>query len=126
MNMLAFVVASLGVVNTITMNVLEQTKELGLLRAVGMRRGQLFKLILSQAGALAAMSLLPGAVFGILLTYAMHVAGEATNGLPVEFRIDPGLLAGCLSLTLCIALVTAYGPARRASRLQVVEALRYE
>ncbi|MEE8164630.1 MAG: FtsX-like permease family protein, partial [Myxococcota bacterium] len=123
---LFFLVASLGVVNTITMNVLEQTRQLGLLRAIGMRRRQLFKFVLSQAGALAAMSLVPGAVFGIVMSYAMHVSGEAVNGIPVDFRIAPGLLAGCLALTLGLALLTAFGPARRASRLQVIEALRYE
>src|SRR5262249_52768427 len=57
---LVFVVASLGVVNTLTMNVLEQTRELGVLRAIGMKRLQVGKLIMAQALALGIISLLPG------------------------------------------------------------------
>src|SRR5207249_481064 len=57
---LVFVVASLGVVNTLTMNVLEQTRELGILRAVAMTRRQVRKMILAQALALAVSVWLQG------------------------------------------------------------------
>ena len=56
-----FVVAAFGVVNTLTMNVLEQTRELGLSRVVGMTRGQVRSYVISQAALIALVGLLPGA-----------------------------------------------------------------
>ncbi len=123
---LAFLVASLGVINTLTMNVLEQTREIGLLRAVGMQRGQVFRLVLSQAGTLAVISLLPGALAGTLMSYAMHVSGEAASGIPVLFSVDVPFLTICTTLTALLALGTAYVPARRAARLRVTEAIGFE
>lgn len=123
---LVFLVASLGVVNTITMNVLEQTRELGLLRAIGLRRRQVFQLVLAQAAALATLSFLPGVVAGTLLAYTLHICGEAVNGIPVEFRLNPGLTVTCLALTLGLALLTTLGPARRAARLRVSESLQVD
>ena len=123
---LTFVVASLGVVNTITMNTLEQTRELGLLRAVGMKRRQVLEMILSQAGALALTSAIPGAAVGVLMSYAMNLANEAVNGIDIPFRIQPWFLLVCFVLTLGVALLAAFFPARRAVRMPVTLAIHYE
>src|SRR5262249_20219530 len=61
---LVCLVAALGVVNTLTTNVLDQTRELGVLRALGLRRGQVARLVLSQAALLAAVSAVPGVLVG--------------------------------------------------------------
>jgi putative ABC transport system permease protein len=124
--MLVFVVASFGVVNTLTMNVLEQTRELGVLRALGMQRGQLRKVILAQAVALGVTSLGPGIVVGIALAYVMNLAAEPLQGHTIEFRIEPALVAACCTAALVIAVLAAAFPARRAARLQVIRALQYE
>ncbi len=123
---LSFVVASLGVVNTISMNTLEQTRELGLLRAVGMKRRQVLTLVLTQAGALALTSIVPGAAIGILLSYAMNLANEVVNGIDLPFRIQPWFLLGCFALTIGISLLAAFIPARRAARIPVTTAIHYE
>jgi putative ABC transport system permease protein len=123
---LVFVVASLGVVNTLTMNVLEQTRELGILRAVAMTRGQVRKLILAQALALAVISLVPGVVVGIALAYLMNLGTQPLIGQPVAFHLDGWFVATCFGAALVIAVLAALLPARRAARLQVVQALQYE
>lgn len=123
---MVFVVASLGVVNTLTMNVLEQTREIGLLRAVAMTRGQLRKMILSQALALAAISLLPGLAVGVAVQYLLNRGTVAVSGLPVDFTFEPMVLVGTFVVALGVSLASAYLPARRAARLQVVQALQYE
>src|SRR5262249_54987613 len=120
------VVASLGMVNTLTMNVLEQTRELGVLRAVAMKRGQVRKLVLAQALFLAVVSLVPGALVGVGIAYLMNVTTRPMTGHVVAFHIDAALVAGCLAVALVIALTAAAGPARRAGRLRVIEALQYE
>jgi putative ABC transport system permease protein len=123
---MVFVVASLGIVNTLTMNVLEQTRELGLLRAVAMTRGQIRKMILSQALTVGIISLVPGALAGIALAFLLNRVTHTTLGHHVEFRLDPALVIGSFVVALLIAVAAAYFPARRAARLQVVEALQYE
>lgn len=123
---LVFVVASLGMVNTLTMNVLEQTRELGVLRAVAMQRGQVRNLVLAQAFFLAVISLMPGVVFGIGVAYLMNVTTRPMTGHVVAFHLDATLVAGCIALALLIALGTAAWPARRAARLRVIDALHYE
>jgi putative ABC transport system permease protein len=123
---LVFVVASLGVVNTLTMNVLEQTRAIGILRAVAMKRGQVRKMILAQALALGIISMVPGALIGIGLAYLMKLATSVVLGHSVQFHLDLSLVLGCFGVGLVIAILAGLLPARRAARLQVIQALQYE
>jgi putative ABC transport system permease protein len=123
---LILIVASLGIVNTLTMSVLEQTRELGVLRAIGMKRGQLGKLIVAQSLTLGILSLIPGVALGILLTYLMNLASAALIGHPVPFHLEARFVLCCLGVTVATALLASLWPARRAARLQVIEALQYE
>ena len=121
-----FVVASLGIVNTLTMNVLEQTRAIGILRAVAMKRRQVRKMILAQALALGIVSMLPGTLAGIGLAYLMKLATTAVLGHSVQFHFDPSLVVGCFAVGLVIAILAGLLPARRAARMQVIQALQYE
>lgn len=123
---MGFLVASFGVVNTLTMNVLEQTRELGLLRIVAMTRTQVRRTILLQALVLGTVGLPPGIVLGVGVAYVLNLAMMPSFGHPVEFHIYPGLLAATAAGALLIVLVAAAIPARRAARINVVEALHYE
>jgi putative ABC transport system permease protein len=123
---LVFVVASLGVVNTLTMNVMEQTREFGVLRAIGMKRRQIGKLILTQALALGIISLAPGVVAGVALAYLVNLVTYPLIGHAVPFELSAWHVAGCFGTALAIAVAAALLPARRAARLGVVQALQYE
>ncbi len=121
-----FLVASLGVVNAITTNVLEQTREIGVLRAVAMTRGQVAWMVLAQAVSMAAAGIAPGVLTGIGLSRLMNAAAEPLRGFPIEFRLSPGLAVGCAALGLAVAVAAALVPARRAARLPVAVALRQD
>ncbi|HEV3257111.1 MAG TPA: FtsX-like permease family protein [Gemmataceae bacterium] len=123
---LVFVVASLGIVNTLTMNVLEQTREVGVLRAIGMKRGQVRKTVLCQAVGMGVVSLVPGLLLGTGLAYVITLSCYPLVGVAVDFRLDAAFIAQCCLAALTIAAVAALVPARRASRLEVVRALQYE
>jgi putative ABC transport system permease protein len=123
---LVFVVASLGVVNTLAMSVVEQTREIGLLRAVGTTRGQVAKVVLAQAAVVGLLSLVPGALGGLALAWLQNQATYPLLGHHVAFAPVPWLVGGCLALALLAAVLSAALPARRAARLQVVKALQYE
>lgn len=123
---LLFVVASLGIVNTLTMNIHEQTRELGVLRAIGMKRGQIGRVVVAQAVALAVVSVLPGVAAGIGTAYIMNLATLPLLGHVIAFRVSPGFVAGCAALALVVAVLASLLPARRARRLHIIQALHYE
>lgn len=123
---LGFVVAAFGTVNTLTMNVLEQTREFGLLRIVAMTRHQLRKTILTQAAMIALMGLVPGTLAGVGVSWLMNQATARVTGHPVEFGFHPLLLGGCLVAGFLIVLGAGLIPAERAARLQLAQALQYE
>jgi putative ABC transport system permease protein len=121
---LAFAVASLGIVNTLTMNVHDQTREFGVLRALGLKRGQVGKVVLAQAVLLAGISLLPGALAGAGMAYAINRASAAWTGSPAPFEIDLILIFGACVLALVMAALAALAPARQAVRLSVATAIQ--
>ena len=123
---LGFVIAAFGVVNTLTMNVLEQTRELGMLRIVAMTKKQVRTTIIIQALIIGAVGILPGVAAGLGAAYVMNFAMMPSMGHPVEFNIHTSLLVASLIGSLAVVLVAAYLPARRATRINVVEALHYE
>jgi putative ABC transport system permease protein len=121
-----FVVGAFGVVNTLTMNVLEQTRELGLLRIVAMTKAQVRRTIVMQALIIGGVGLPPGILLGVGIAYVINLAMMPSFGHPVEFNLHPRMLIGTLIGALLIVLVAAIIPARRATRINVVEALHYE
>jgi putative ABC transport system permease protein len=123
---LLFLVASLGIVNTLTMNIQEQTREFGVLRAIGMRRGQVARVILAQALALAVVSVLPGVVVGVGMSYVMNLSTRPLIGQEMAFRVGAGFVASCAGVAVVVAVLASLLPARRARRLQVIQALQYE
>jgi putative ABC transport system permease protein len=123
---LGFVVAGFGVFNTLTMNVLEQTRELGLLRVIAMTRQQIRKTILSQAVILGSAGIAPGTVVGLGLAYLINLATMTAIGHPVEFQVHPPLVVGSFVGAFVMVLFAAWLPAERAARLNLTEALQYE
>jgi putative ABC transport system permease protein len=123
---LVFVVASLGIVNTLTMNVLEQTRDFGVLRAVGLKRRQAARILIAQALGLCIISLAPGVAAGIGMAYLINLATYPILGQRVPFHVSSVHLAACVGGALVIVLLAALLPARRAARLPVVQALQYE
>jgi putative ABC transport system permease protein len=123
---LGLLVASFGVVNTLTMNVLEQTREFAVLRVVAMTRRQLRRVIFAQAAILGLLGLLPGSLAGIGVAYLINLSTYPVTGHAVQFVFHPWLLTGCFMMAMAIVIVAAWAPAERAARLPLAEALRYE
>ena len=124
--LLALLVAAFGVTNTLTMNVLEQTRELALLRVVAMTRRQVRKLVLSQAGIIGVIGLFLGIVFGVTTAFVISKSTMALLGYPVPFIVHPLFLAGCFVAGLGLVLAAALLPAEQAARLGLLIALQYE
>lgn len=122
---LSFMVAAFGMVNTLTMNVLEQTRELALLRAVAMTRTQVRRTILLQAAIMGAIGLAPGTLIGAGMAYLMNLGTDPFFGHNVTFKLYPSLIAGSFAVAYLIVLAAAFLPARRASNVDLMTALQY-
>jgi putative ABC transport system permease protein len=124
MVVLGLLVATFGVANTLTMTVLEQTFELGLLRIVAATRAQVRKMIFAQALIIGVLALVPGAIAGIGVAYLINLATMPVIGHPVEFTLRPSLLAGGVLAGLAVMALAAWPPAERAARLELTAALK--
>ena len=115
-------IALLGIANTLALSVFERTREIGLLRAVGMSRRQARSMIRWEAAIVAVFGAALGVVLGIVFGYGV------TTALPPSFVNDFAVPWGTLATYVMVAgvagLVAAYLPARRAGKLNVLEAIR--
>ena len=119
-------IAAMGLVNTLTMNIMEQTREIGMLRVVAMTRGQVRRMIITQAFMLGVLGIIPGAVLGVFVQYAISLSSWVVLGHDVRFVPRPELFLGATAIGLALIMLAAWIPAERAARLQLMSALHYE
>ncbi len=121
-----FVVGAAAVANALTMNVLEQTGELGILRILGMTRRQVRGVVLCQSFLLGILGALLGAVAGVVTALLIHFCNEPLLGHPVAFKFHIPLLLANVAGCLLVALLAGWSPGARAARLNLVTAIAYE
>ena len=120
---LAVIVSIFGIVNTLALSIHERTRELGLLRAIGMSRAQVRRLIRYEAVITALIGAMLGTVLGVIFA-ALISRPLADEGFTLSFPI--GTIVLLFVLAALAGVLAAIGPARRASRLEVLEAVAYE
>lgn len=118
---LAVTIAVLGIVNTLALSVIERTREVGLLRAVGLSRRQLRSMVRLEAVAIAVLGAVLGVsiglVFGVSIQQALSDQGVSVLSIPA------GQLAAFLALAAVVGVLAAVWPARRAARMDVLRAI---
>ncbi len=120
---LAVIVSLFGIVNTLALSIHERTRELGMLRAVGMSRRQVRTMVRYEAVITALIGAILGMVLGVLMA-ALVSRPLADEGFTLSYPI--GVLLLLLVLAALAGVLAAIGPARRASRIDVLRALAYE
>ena len=120
---LAVIVSLFGIANTLALSIHERTRELGMLRAIGMSRRQVRTMIRYEAVITALIGAVLGTVLGVL--FATLIASPLEDeGFTLSYPV--GTLILLLVLAAIAGVIAAIGPARRASRIDVLEALAYE
>jgi len=128
---LALIVASIGIVNTLVMAILERRREIGIMKAIGASDGDVRKLFFAEAGAMGVL----GGIVGVVLGWAIgHAINFGTNvylkrqSLPPEnfWAVPWWLVAFAIGFAFVVSLVSGLYPAGRAAKLDPVQALRYE
>lgn len=122
--LIAIIVGGFSIMNTLTFAVIERTREIGIKKAVGARSSRILKEFLLEAAAIGVIGGLVGLGLGTLMTLAIN-ASSAESGL-VLFLVTPRLALGVFVFAIVISVIAGFFPARRAAKLNPVEALRYE
>jgi putative ABC transport system permease protein len=120
---LSVIVSVFGVVNTLSLTIFERTRELGMLRAIGTSRRQIRRMVRYESVVTALLGAIVGTVVGLGIGI---IAVNALEDEGLILSVSPGVPIVVLIAAFILGIVAAIRPARRASRLDVVEALQYE
>ncbi len=129
--LIALVTASLGIVNTMVMSIIERTREIGILKSLGAEERDIRVLFLAESGMIGSIGAAAGIVFGWLITRVAAVIARAfmeKEGIPrfELFDLPLWLILTAFLFGLLVSLVAGLYPAARAARVDPVEALRNE
>jgi putative ABC transport system permease protein len=122
--LVAVIVAAIGIVNTLTMNVLERVREIGVLRAAGMTRRQVWRSVVVEAGITGLVGAVCGVVAGVVVGALMVVLAGGRWDLATG--VSWPAVAVAVILGVCLAMVAAAYPARLASGVSIVRAVGFE
>ena len=120
---LSVIVSLFGVINTLVLSVFERTRELGMLRAIGMTRRQVRRMIRHESIVTALIGAALGIGVGMFLAI---ITTLALSDYGIVLSVPVGTLAVFVGVAILAGMLAAILPARRASRLNVLEALQYE
>ena len=124
---IALIVGSVGIANTMYMSVLERTKEIGIMKSIGATNNAILTMFLIESAFFGIVGGIIGCIIGILMAIIAKFAIEAfAPGIPFLILIDPAVIIGALIFSAISGIVSGILPARNASKLNPVDALRYE
>jgi putative ABC transport system permease protein len=116
-----------GLTDALAAGVIERTRVLGLMRAVGVRRGRIFGMVLLEGVALGVLGLLLAAAVGLgLSAFWVWVQFPMILGWGLDYEIPGRFVAVAVVMTIVLSLLGSLAPSFRAARLQVSEALKEE
>ena len=124
---ISLVVGGIGIMNTMYTSVLERTKEIGIMKAIGARNSDILLIFLIESGLLGVAGGLIGVIIGISISKLVEIAALNMLGSNLlKTSVSPVLIIGALLFSFIVGSLSGILPAIQASRLKPVDALRYE
>ena len=127
----SLIVGAIGIANTMYMSVVERTRQIGVLKALGATNGDVMTVFIIESGLVGLIGGVFGVIMGVVVSslmtgsgFSILPIGRLSNSSAVIF--SPELIIGALIFSLVVGILSGVFPARLASRLQPVDALRYE
>jgi putative ABC transport system permease protein len=125
LGILIMIPAALGLLNTLTINVLERTREIGIVRAVGGSRTQVRRIVIAEALLLCLFGAAVGVLAGVMLSYGFTMAFSLI-GWELDYVFPVMGVIAAIVIAILLALFSSILPARNAARLDIIRALQYE
>jgi putative ABC transport system permease protein len=122
--LMSVVIALIGIVNTMTLSIIERRRELGLLRVVGMLDRRVRRMVRIESVVIAALGTVSGMLLGVFSGIALISAIDRLSDADISISLPPILLGVVLVLGLALGLIAALIPAQRSTRLDVLEAIQ--
>jgi putative ABC transport system permease protein len=126
LSLIGVLIGAMGMVNTMTMNVLERTREIGGLRSMGMTRRQVTRMVLAEAFAMGLIGGSYGLVFGYFVSRLFIYAINQISGYELNYLFIPRPYQTSIIVAIVISQLATLGPARRAGKMNIVEAIKHE
>jgi putative ABC transport system permease protein len=128
---IALAVSSLGIVNTMVMSILERTREIGIMKAIGGSDSDIRRIFLIEASAIGLLGGLAGVILGWavgrIINFGANIYIRSQGGTTVDlFSLPFWLIGGAVAFSIAVSLVAGSYPASRAARLDPIQALRHD
>ena len=122
---IALIVASIGIMNTMLMSVMERTHEIGVMKAIGAKSSDVLSLFLLESSMVSLVGGVAGCVVGVIVAKVLSFLGSTASGLEIAAIVKPEVLLAGIAVALIVGVLSGFYPARKASKMSPVEAVRY-
>ena len=123
---ISLLVGAVGIMNSMFTSVLERTRDIGLMKAVGARNSNIAAIFFAEAGIMGVIGGVLGILLGTALAYGVGFAAKAAGFPLLSIRLDPVIVIAALLISFLVGAIAGLLPALQAARLRPVDALRYE
>jgi len=123
---IAIVVGGIGIMNTMYTSVRERTKEIGIMKAIGAKNKTITTIFLIESGIFGMLGGIGGTLLGLIFAKAIEIYFQFHPMFYLKADVGIGLILFSITFSFCVGCISGYFPARTASKLKPVDALRYE
>ncbi len=123
---ISLLVAAMGIMNTMLMSVMERTHEIGVMKAIGAKNRNILSLFLLEAGMVSVIGGICGCILGVLGARAISFGIQTAFDVEIAAIVKPEVLLGGLAVAVVVGMLSGVYPARKASKMSPVEAVKYE